>query len=91
VERAVSDADKIAELTAEIVKLKEWVDLHRGDTLSLDNDVRIMMEQRDEAEARCRELEGVIDALEKQRVAYQKQVGAQIAGLLAEIDRLSVP
>ena len=47
---------KVEELAATITQLQKWIDLHRGDTLSLENEVETMRRHWLEEEARSADL-----------------------------------
>jgi predicted nucleic acid-binding Zn-ribbon protein len=60
---AKTHQDKLHKAADEIEKMRSHIKLHAGDTLSLDNEVNLMRDHWQEAEARIRELEAELSAL----------------------------
>lgn len=61
------------EAAKEIIRLQNWIALHRGDTMSLSNEVDTFKVQLDEAESRARELEVQNTCLQEENVAIRSE------------------
>lgn len=72
----VKDANMLREAAAEIERLRSHIQLHAGDTLSLDNEVTLMRDHWQEAEETIKELRAEIERL---RTVTDEMVEAALA------------